>query len=114
MFISRCQPLHDSGHLYWGHPHFTFRDNEAMALNLILFKLALLQSEVEFALAKPFHHLPDYPLVFCPGLGEDQDVIQVYTDHPFHDDVTEGVIHHFLEGGLLVSLKNMTSGSKSP
>ena len=51
---------------------------------------------------KLFYHLPDYPLVLCQGLGEDQDVIQVHTDHLFHNEVMEDVICHCLEGGWTV------------
>ncbi|KIJ42199.1 hypothetical protein M422DRAFT_254583 [Sphaerobolus stellatus SS14] len=32
------------------------------------------------------------------SLGEDQDVINVYTNHPFHDEISENVVHHCLEG----------------
>ena len=98
-FNSRSWLLCNSSHLYWVHLHFSFEDNESEVLNLCSFKLALLWSEVELVLPKLFHHSPDYPLVLCQGLGEDQDVIQVHTDHPFHDEVTEDVIHHCLEGG---------------
>ena len=40
--------------------------------------------------------------MLCQRLGEDQDVIQVHTDHSFHDEVMEDVIHHCLEGGWTV------------
>ena len=65
VFSSGSWPLLNSGHLYWVHPHFSFRDNWSEVLNFCLFKLTLLQSEVEFVLTKPFHHLPDYPPVLC-------------------------------------------------
>ena len=54
--ISGSWLLHDLGHLYQVHPHLSFRDNESEVLNLHLFKLALLWLEVEFVLAKLFHH----------------------------------------------------------
>ena len=99
---SRSQPFHESGHLDRVHSHFSFRDNESEVLNLCLFKLTLLLLEVEFVLVKPFHYPQDYPPVLCQRLGEYQDVIQVHTDHPFHDEVTEDVIHHCLKGGWAV------------
>ena len=58
--------------------------SETMSLR---YSISLLWWEVEFVLMKPFHHLLDYPLVLCQELGEDQDVIHVYTDHSFHDEV---------------------------
>ena len=63
MFSPGSWPLHNSGHLYHVRPHFSFRDNESEILNLCSFKLTLLWMEVELVLQKPFHHLPDYPLV---------------------------------------------------
>ena len=97
-FISGSRPLCDSGHLYWVHSDFSFRDNESKVLDFHSFKLTLLWLEVELVPLKPFYHLPDYPPVLCQGFGEDQDVIQIHTNHPFHDEVTEDVVHHCLEG----------------
>ena len=78
-FSSGGWPLRNSSHFYRVHPHFSFGDNKSEVLNLRSFKLALLRSEVELVLSKLFHYSPDYPLVLCQRLGEDQDVIQVHT-----------------------------------
>jgi hypothetical protein len=40
--------------------------------------------------------------VFLKRVGEDQDVIEIYRDDAFGDQVLEYLIHHHLEGGLTV------------
>ena len=40
--------------------------------------------------------------VFGKGLRVDQDVIEVDTHPSFHDEVSEYVIHHRLEGGWAI------------
>jgi len=47
------------------------------------------------ALEDPVNYVP----VFGNTLREDEDVVKVYTYSPFHDEVSEYVIHHGLEGG---------------
>jgi hypothetical protein len=37
--------------------------------------------------------------VFLKQVGEDQDVIEIYRDDTFGDQVLEDLIHHHLEGG---------------
>jgi hypothetical protein len=37
--------------------------------------------------------------MFFNALREDEDVVKVYTDHAFHDEVLENIVHHCLEGG---------------
>jgi hypothetical protein len=41
--------------------------------------------------------------MFFDALREDEDVVEVYVNHTFHDEVLENVIHHHLEGGGRVS-----------
>jgi hypothetical protein len=37
--------------------------------------------------------------MFFDALREDEDVVEVYANHAFHDEVLENVVHHRLEGG---------------
>jgi hypothetical protein len=37
------------------------------------------------------------------ALREDEDVVEVHTNHAFHDEVLENVVHHRLEGGGRIS-----------
>ena len=40
--------------------------------------------------------------MFCEVLGEDQDVIEVYGDNAFSDEIFEYLIHHCLEGSWAI------------
>ena len=46
---------------------------------------------------EPFQHPPYDPSVFGSVLRIDEDVVNVYADDSFHDEVLEDVIHHRLE-----------------
>jgi hypothetical protein len=37
--------------------------------------------------------------MFFNALCEDEDVVEVYANHAFHDEVLVNVVHHRLEGG---------------
>ncbi|KAG5335022.1 hypothetical protein C0989_002454, partial [Termitomyces sp. Mn162] len=71
----------------------------AKVLNLGLFKLALLQFEVELVLAEAFQDEASDPLVFFQHFGIDEDVVKVYTHYALCYEVLEDVIHHGLKGG---------------
>ncbi|KAG5335719.1 hypothetical protein C0989_000561 [Termitomyces sp. Mn162] len=64
-----------------------------------LFKLALLQFEVELVLAEVFQYKASDPIVFFQHFGVDEDVVKVYAHYALHDEVPENVVHHSLEGG---------------
>jgi hypothetical protein len=48
------------------------------------------------------HQLHDLAMLFNV-LGENENVIEVYTHHTFHNEILENVIHHGLEDGGRVS-----------
>ena len=56
-----------------------------------------------------FEDMPGDLVVFRRGLQVDQDVIEVNSYHSFHDEVSEYVIHHHLEGGWAVGKSKKTS-----
>ncbi|KAG5733050.1 hypothetical protein E4T56_gene3550 [Termitomyces sp. T112] len=70
--------------------------------SLGLFKLALLQFEVELVLVEAFQDKASDPMVLFQHFGMDEDVIEVYTHYALHDEVPEDVVHHGLEGGRAV------------
>jgi hypothetical protein len=41
-------------------------------------------------------------VVFLRHVGEDQNVIEIYRDNAFGDQVLEYLIHHHLEGGRTI------------
>ena len=51
---------------------------------------------------KVLQDTPCYTSMFGEGLQVDQDVVKVYTYQALHDEVSENVIHHGLEGGQTV------------
>jgi hypothetical protein len=102
LFVVQNRPFHHSRHLYWVHLYFPFQYDESQVFNQESFELTFLRSEVEFVFLESLHYSSDHSQVFHQCLGEDEDVIQVHTDHSFHDEVSENVIHHGLEGGRAV------------
>jgi hypothetical protein len=40
--------------------------------------------------------------VFLKQIGEDQNVVEIYRDNAFGDQVLEYLIHHCLEGGWII------------
>ena len=54
-------------------------------------------------LSESVQDLSDYLPVFVQVLGENKDVVQIYTNHPFTNQILEDVIHHGLEGSWTVS-----------
>ena len=67
-----------------------------------VFNPSLLISEVELVLMEMLHDKSGYLSVFCKVLGEDQDVVEVYRDDTFSDEVFEYLIHHHLESGWAI------------
>jgi len=59
--------------------------------------------EIEFVLLELFQYQLCHSVMLFHRLCEDEDVVQVDTDHTFGDKVLEDVIHHSLEGGWAVS-----------
>jgi len=68
-----------------------------------LLKLAFLWVKVQPVLMEMLQDSPCYTLVFSKGLQVDQDVIKVDAYQALHDEVSEDVIHHGLEGGWAIS-----------
>jgi hypothetical protein len=60
-------------------------------------------SEIEFVLSELFQHQVWHSVMLFHSFCEDQDVVQVHTDHTFCDEILEDIIHHGLEGGWAVS-----------
>jgi hypothetical protein len=50
LFVGRRRPVRYSGNLHWVHFHLVMRDDDAEVLDLGLFKLTFLRSEVELML----------------------------------------------------------------
>ena len=51
---------------------------------------------------KVFEDVPGDLMMFRKGLRVDQDVIEVDTHPSFHDEISEYIVHHCLEGGWTV------------
>jgi hypothetical protein len=95
--------------------NLTFGYDKAKVLNGGLFEFAFVVAEEEFVFMKSFEDQSGDVSVLLDILHEDEDVVKVDTEDSFHDEVLEDVVHHGLKvEGELVSLKNITKGSKSP
>ncbi|KAG5350172.1 hypothetical protein C0989_012409 [Termitomyces sp. Mn162] len=77
-------------------------DDQAKVLNLGLFKLTLLQLEVELVLVEAFQDKMSDLTVFLQHFGVDEDVIEVYAHYTLCNEVLKDVVHHGLEGGQAV------------
>ncbi|KAG5340928.1 hypothetical protein C0989_012551 [Termitomyces sp. Mn162] len=75
------------------------QDDQANVFDLGLFKLTLLQLEVELVLAEALQDKASDLTVFLQHFGIDEDVIKVYTHYALCYEVLEDVIHHGLKGG---------------
>ena len=62
-----------------------------------LLELTLFLPQVQLILSEPFQHPPRDPSVLGSVLRVDEDVIDVYADDSFHDEVLEDIVHHCLE-----------------
>ncbi|KAG5336756.1 hypothetical protein C0989_011889 [Termitomyces sp. Mn162] len=82
--------------------HGSVQDDQTKILNPGLFKLALLQFEVELVLSEAFQDKASDPMVLLQHFSVDEDVIKVYTHYALHNEVPEDVIHHGLKGGRAV------------
>ncbi|KAG5349395.1 hypothetical protein C0989_004193 [Termitomyces sp. Mn162] len=77
-------------------------DDQAEVLNPGLFKLALLQLEVELVPVEVFQDEMSDPMVFLQCFGVDEDVVKVHAHYTLHNEVQEDVVHYGLEGGWAV------------
>jgi hypothetical protein len=70
----------------------------------------------EFMLAKSLKNQSCHMVMLFDGLRQDENVVEVDTDHSFHNEILEYVVHHRLEGrgGISESEKNITKGLNSP
>ncbi|KAG5328927.1 hypothetical protein C0989_010280, partial [Termitomyces sp. Mn162] len=84
------------------HLHSSVGDDQAKVLDLSLFKLALLQLEVELVLAEVFQNEMSDPMMFLQCFGVDENVVEVHAYHTLYNEVPEDVVHHGLEGGWAV------------
>ncbi|KAK0228968.1 hypothetical protein IW262DRAFT_1456219 [Armillaria fumosa] len=80
------------------HPYGPFTDDYAEVLSFQYLKLTLLSLEEQLVLLEVLKYLLDDLLMFLKVLGEDQDVVQVYSYFSFVDEIMEDVIHHPLKG----------------
>ncbi|KAG5327783.1 hypothetical protein C0989_011131 [Termitomyces sp. Mn162] len=78
------------------------QDDQAKVFNPGLFKLTLLQLEVELVLAEAFQDEASDQTVFLQHFGIDEDVIKIYTHYALCYKVPEDVVHHGLKGGRAV------------
>jgi hypothetical protein len=60
-------------------------------------------SKEELVLSKSLQNQSHDALMLFDALREDEDVVEVHTNHAFHDEVLENVVHHHLEGGGRIS-----------
>ena len=95
-------PFRHACDLDWVHLDVVVRDYHTKVFNPSLLKLALLISEVELVLAEALHDKSGYPSVFREVLCEDQDVVEVYGDNAFSDEIFEYLVHHRLESGQAI------------
>ncbi|KAG5333120.1 hypothetical protein C0989_006273, partial [Termitomyces sp. Mn162] len=95
-------PLHHTCYLHWVHLHRSMGNDQAEVLNLGLFKLTLLQLEVELVLAEAFQDKMGDLTVFLQHFSVDEDVIKVYAYYTLHNKVLKDVVHCGLEGGWAV------------
>jgi hypothetical protein len=68
-----------------------------------LFEFTFVVLQEELVLSELFQNQSCNALMHFDALREDEDVIKVYTNHAFHDEVLENVVHHHLEGGGRIS-----------
>jgi hypothetical protein len=80
-----------------------FQNDESKVLDRRLFEFAFVVSQEELVLSQLLQNQSCNAPMFFDALCEDEDVVEVYTNHAFHDEVLENVVHHCLEGGGRVS-----------
>ncbi|KAG6884471.1 hypothetical protein C0993_010753, partial [Termitomyces sp. T159_Od127] len=78
------------------------QDDQPQILDPSLFKLTLLQFEVELVLVEAFQDNMYDLAVLLKRFGVDEDVIKVYTHYTLHNEVLEDFVHHCLEGGQAI------------
>ncbi|KNZ76364.1 hypothetical protein J132_10643 [Termitomyces sp. J132] len=96
-------PLRYTCYLHWVHLHSSIGDDRAEVLDLGLFKLALLQLEVELVPVEAFQNETSDLMVFLQHFGVDEDVVEVHAHYTLCNEVPEDVVHHGLKGGWAVS-----------
>ena len=102
LLIRQSGPFRHTCDLDRVHLDVVVRDYHAEVFDPSLLELALLILEVEFVLAEALHDKSGYLSVFREVFGEDQDVIEVYGDNAFGDEIFEYLVHHRLESGRAI------------
>ena len=100
--IHRSGPFGHACDLDRVHLDVVVRDYHTEVFNPSLLKLTLLILEVELVLAEALHDKSGYLSVFREVFREDQDVVKVYGDDAFSDEIFKYLIHHHLEGGRAI------------
>ena len=96
-------PFRNSCDLHRIHLNVVIGDDDSKVFNPGFLKLTFLFPKLEFVRPQTFHDHPGDTLMFRQILGEDQDVIKIYTDHTLSNKIFENLVHHGLEGGRTVS-----------
>ncbi|KAG5349840.1 hypothetical protein C0989_001641 [Termitomyces sp. Mn162] len=102
LLVLGLQPLCHTCYLHWVHLCSSMQDDQAKVFNPGLFKLTLLQLEVELVLAEAFQDKASDPTVFLQHFGIDEDIIKIYTHYALCYEVPEDVVHHGLKSGRAV------------
>src|SRR6266853_4084810 len=87
----RCWPFRNPCNLYRIHLRLSVRDNEAQVFDLVLCKLALVMSEIEFVLLESFQYQVCYSVVLFYCFCKDEDVTHhsvIIYDSNTHNIVT--------------------------
>ena len=103
LLVVRDRPFCHSRNFYWVHFNRVVRDDHPEVLYLGLLKLTLVRLQEQLVFLKQFQDSScDLPMLF-KGLHENEDVIQIHHHYSFHNEFSENVVHHGLEGGRTVS-----------
>jgi len=73
-------------------------DYKSKVFDLCALKFAFVMSQEKIVFAKSLQDQTCNATVLLHSLSVDEDVIEVYTDHSFHNEVLKDLIHHCLEG----------------
>ncbi|KAF8231682.1 hypothetical protein L208DRAFT_1275877, partial [Tricholoma matsutake] len=108
-------PFGDSRYLDGIHTNFALGYDESEVLDHCLLKLALVMLQKQLVHMKALQDKAHNVLMFINRFHKDEDVIQVDTDHSFHNEILKNVIHHQLECGRGVcECKKHHQGFKKP
>ncbi|KAF8238331.1 hypothetical protein L208DRAFT_1242869, partial [Tricholoma matsutake] len=92
-------PFGDSHYLDRIHTNFALRYDESKVLDHCLLELALVMSQKQLVRMKALQDKAHNVLMFIDQFRKDEHVIQVDTDHSFHNEILKNVVHHHLECG---------------